>query len=336
MKGKERKGKERKGKERKGKDKKEMPMVDSTAAAFACRSEAFQLSASCHFRINESAPSSTRRNQLPVFCAAFRNPSYASQHAGISSFRCTIQSFSCPPEYPLPPTSPPNITLYGRCSSPIRATSPANNTLRLLTVASIFLEDVLASPSAYARECGRRASVSAIRGFGGAWSGESVAACHCQACSGPTSRKRGVVSRSPQLSATALSTASAHPVDHRFPSCTAGSTPRPSRYLDAEFAVCADGPTQVHKLDHLFVYLVGCIGGERHLPPQPAGKYSQFWPRRLSARTPSAQSRSPSPSSPAFPMIAIRCPHRQRAAYAQPLHLLHLLLRPPPVNFACA
>ena len=40
------------------------------------------------------------------------------------------------------------------------------------------------------RGCSRRAFVSAIRGIGGAWSGEPVVACHSQACSGPTSFNR--------------------------------------------------------------------------------------------------------------------------------------------------
>ena len=38
--------------------------------------------------------------------------------------------------------------------------------------------------------CGRRASVPATRGIGGASSGESVVACHSQACSGSTSCNR--------------------------------------------------------------------------------------------------------------------------------------------------
>ena len=73
--------------------------------------------------------------------------------------------------------------------------------------------------------CGRRASVSAI---GGAWSGEPVVACHSHGCSGSTSCNRVVVSRLPLIPATAPSTVTVHPGDHRFPSCTAGSTSRPS------------------------------------------------------------------------------------------------------------
>ena len=84
--------------------------------------------------------------------------------------------------------------------------------------------------------CGRRAPVSAIRGIGGAWNGEPVVACHRQACSGSTSCNRRVVSRSPRLPATAPSTVSAHPGDHLFPFCTAGSTPRPSE--DAALFQC--------------------------------------------------------------------------------------------------
>ena len=77
---------------------------------------------------------------------------------------------------------------------------------------------------------GRCASVPAIRGIGGAGacSGGPVVVCHSQACSGSTSCNRKAVSRPPQLSATTPSTVSAHPGDLRFPSCTTGSTPRPS------------------------------------------------------------------------------------------------------------
>ena len=79
-------------------DRLEMPTVDGAAAAFACRSAALHLSAACHFRMNGSAPSSTRRNKLPAFFANFRHSSNFTQKADISSFRCSIQSFSCPPE----------------------------------------------------------------------------------------------------------------------------------------------------------------------------------------------------------------------------------------------
>ena len=74
------------------------------------------------------------------------------------------------------------------------------------------------------RGCGRRASVSASRDVGGAWSGEPVVAYRGQACSGSTPRTRRVVSRSAGSSASST----VRPDDHRFPSCTAGSTPRPS------------------------------------------------------------------------------------------------------------
>ena len=69
--------------------------------------------------------------------------------ADASSSMRTIQLFCCPLEEPLPPTSSPNITLCGRRSSPIRATNPANDVLRFLTVASMFSQAVLASVSAY-------------------------------------------------------------------------------------------------------------------------------------------------------------------------------------------
>ena len=118
--------------------------------------------------------------------------------------------------------------------------------------------------------CGRRASVFAIQGIGGAWSGEPFAACYSQASSGSTSCKRKEMSRPPQLTATAPSTVSAHPGDQRFPSCTDGSTPSPfedALYFNAKVAVCGDSPAQIHKLDCLFVYLTGCIDCEGHIPP---------------------------------------------------------------------
>ena len=119
--------------------------------------------------------------------------------------------------------------------------NPANNILRFRTVASMLSKAVLASTSAYER-CSRRASISASRGIGGALSGEFVEACHSQAYSGSTSRTRRVVSRSPRLSATAPSTVSAHPGDHKFPvplEAHPGPLKTP-RYLETEFSVCAD------------------------------------------------------------------------------------------------
>ena len=77
-------------------------------------------------RESDSALSSTRRNHLPAFCALCRHPSNFIPKTDISTFRCPIQSFSCPPENPLTPTSSPNITVCGRRSSPVRATNPAN------------------------------------------------------------------------------------------------------------------------------------------------------------------------------------------------------------------
>ena len=126
-------------------------------------------------------------------------------------------------------------------------------------------------PSKSRRGCGRRASDSAIGGMGGGWICESVVVCHSQACSGPTSCKRRVVSRSPRLSTTAPSTVSGHPGDiidfHLVPLEARPGPLKTPRYLDAEISVCPDSPAQVHKLDRLFVYLAGCIDGERHLPP---------------------------------------------------------------------
>ena len=53
----------------------DMPTADGAAAAFARRSAALRLSFSCEVRMNNSAPSSTRRNHLPASWAAFRHPS---------------------------------------------------------------------------------------------------------------------------------------------------------------------------------------------------------------------------------------------------------------------
>ena len=117
--------------------------------------------------VDDSAPSSTRRNHLPAFCAAFHHPSNLIPKADISSFRCTTHSFSCPPEWPLPPTSSSNTTLCGRRSSPIRATNPASNILRLRTVASMLSEAVLASESAYERLWSYRALSVVVSSFAG-------------------------------------------------------------------------------------------------------------------------------------------------------------------------
>ena len=77
----------------------EMPMVGGTAAAFACRSAALQLSVSRRFRMNAPVPSSTRRNYLPAICEAFCNPPNLILNSVISSSRHTIhQPFPCPPE----------------------------------------------------------------------------------------------------------------------------------------------------------------------------------------------------------------------------------------------
>ena len=143
-------------------------------------------------------------------------------------------------------------------------------------------------------ESGRRVSVSLIRGIGGAWSGEPVVACHSRACSGSTSCNRKEVSRPPQLSATTPSTVNAHPGDHRFPSCTAGSTPGPlktPRYFNAKDSVCSDCAVQVHKLDCLLVYLAGCIDCERHLSPA-FGLQAHHLCFRLGDRKPERRARS--------------------------------------------
>ena len=75
------------------------------------------------------------------------------------------------------------------------------------------------------RRCGIRASVSARRGTGKAWSGEPAVACRRRARSGSTSHTRRVTSQKRRLSASAPSAASSHPDGHIFLSCTAGSTP---------------------------------------------------------------------------------------------------------------
>lgn len=128
-----------------------IPTVSDAAAAFACRSATVQLSAPRHFRMNGSAPSSTHQHHLPAFYAAFRRPSDFMPISVISSSKCTIQQFSCPPEWSSPPTSYLNITLCGRRCSPIRATHLAKNILLLRTDALMLSESVLVSASAYER-----------------------------------------------------------------------------------------------------------------------------------------------------------------------------------------
>ena len=75
--------------------------------------------------------------------------------------------------------------------------------------------------------CGRRASVSVIRGIRRAWSGEPVVVCHSQAYSGSVPCICRVVSCSPRPLTIASSTVSARRGDNRFPSCTVESTLRP-------------------------------------------------------------------------------------------------------------
>ena len=72
----------------------EMLTVDGAAAAFACRSAAQHLSASCHFRMNDSAPYSTRRNHVPASVHPFATLRTSFQTL---TYRI-IQSFSCPSE----------------------------------------------------------------------------------------------------------------------------------------------------------------------------------------------------------------------------------------------
>ena len=121
-------------------------------------------------------------------------------------------------------------------------------------------------------ECGRRASVSAIRRIGGAWNDEPVVAFHSHVCPYSTFCNRKVLiyclgqlsfqqaHLQPQTHTRAI-------IDfHLVPLGARSGALKTPRYLDAKVSVRADGPAQVHQLVHLFVYLAGCIDGERHLP----------------------------------------------------------------------
>ena len=88
-------------------DRLEMPTMDSAAAAFACRPAALCLSMSCKFRISNSAPLLYQSKPPTGFWASFRYPSNIIPKTDKSSFRYTIQSISCPPEYPLNPQQAP-------------------------------------------------------------------------------------------------------------------------------------------------------------------------------------------------------------------------------------
>ena len=201
----------------------EMITVDAAAAACACRSAALHLSASCHFRIYDSAPSSTRQNicrpsvhYFATLRTSFQRPTYPPSGA--------------PPSPSLAPLSSPYLQQAPKTpSSVVDASSPC-----VLPIPQTIFSVCALSPlcsrklSWQARRrtigCGRHASVSAIRRIGGAWSGETIVGCQSQGCSGSTACNLRVESRSPRLSATAPSTVSAHPGGHRFPSCTAGNT----------------------------------------------------------------------------------------------------------------
>ena len=52
------------------------PPVRVAVTTVLCRSAVASLSSLCHFRMKTSVPSSTRRNHLPTFCAASRQPPF--------------------------------------------------------------------------------------------------------------------------------------------------------------------------------------------------------------------------------------------------------------------
>ena len=197
-----------------------------------------------------TAPSSTRRNHLPAFCAAlsppfelhakFRHIFFEAQHPIL-----LLPSGAALTPNHLPKHRPPWQTVL-----PHTCHESREHILRFRTVASMLSESVLASASAYERVWLLR--FRPARSIRGAWSGEPVVVCCSEACSGYASCTHRVVSRSPRLSASAPSAVSARPGGHRFPSCTAGTRLGPlktPRYLDAVLSTCADSPAQVHKID---------------------------------------------------------------------------------------
>ena len=171
----------------------------------------------------------------------------------ISSQRQTYAPSDVPTSPSLAPSSSPYPQQAPR-TSPSEADAPPPYVLRIpQTISSVCALSPIYSRklSWQARRrtigCGRRASISAFRGIGGAWSGEPVVACHSRACSGSTSCNRRAVSRSPRLSATAPSTVRAHPGDHRFfhlvPLEARTGPLKTPRYFNAKFSVCGDSPT---------------------------------------------------------------------------------------------
>ena len=87
-----------------------MLTVDGAAAAFACRSAALRLPASCYFRIKNSAASSTRRTicrpsekPFATLRISFRRPTYPHSGAPISP---SLVSLSSPYPQQAPQTSP--------------------------------------------------------------------------------------------------------------------------------------------------------------------------------------------------------------------------------------
>ena len=96
--------------------------VGGAAAAFECRPAALQLSASCDYGVNISVTSSTRRNHLPAFCAAFLHPSF-ELHANLRH-------------------------IFHEAYHPILLL-PVNNILSLRTIVSMPSEFVLASALAW-------------------------------------------------------------------------------------------------------------------------------------------------------------------------------------------
>lgn len=128
-----------------------------------------------------SAPSSTRWNHLPAFCAALRQPPFEVDAERLKVLLVALHPVPfLPPGVAFPPAISPNITLGGRCS-PMRATKPANKILRLRIYCRpqrgrrLFRE-----ASQHRIEFGLRAFVSAYRGIAEESGVGSSVACRSQ------------------------------------------------------------------------------------------------------------------------------------------------------------
>ena len=123
-----------------------LPPVRDANGGWRCRglarrSGALHLSESCHFRTNNSTPSSIRRNHLPAVCSTFHHPSNFILKTYVSSFWCTMLSFSWPPvssPYPqqAPQTSPYVVDAPPPCVLGIPQTILSFGHYRLISLGS--------------------------------------------------------------------------------------------------------------------------------------------------------------------------------------------------------